>query len=139
MTAPLHTPIDRLATYGTLAPGRQNHAQLSDLVGRWLVGHVHGWLVNSGWGAALGYPGLILDPDGPQIEVSVLESRELARHWQRLDAFEGAGYRRAAVDVSTAEGALPAWIYVLADKHHRPSPRAHPKLGASASPMPDDS
>ena len=46
MTAPAHTPTapDRLATYGTLAPGRQNYDQLSDLVGRWLVGtHTAGW------------------------------------------------------------------------------------------------
>lgn len=32
----------RLATYGTLAPGRQNHSQLSNLPGRGLVGPVHG-------------------------------------------------------------------------------------------------
>jgi hypothetical protein len=28
--------------------------------------------------------------------------------------FEGPGYRRVAVDVATAEGVLPASIYVLA-------------------------
>lgn len=33
---------------------------------------------------------------------------------QRRDAFEGRGYRRVAVDVSTAEGVLRASIYVLA-------------------------
>ena len=53
----------RLATYGTLAPGRQNHGQLSDLPGRWLVGYVHGSLVEDGWGAEVGYPALI--PTGP--------------------------------------------------------------------------
>jgi gamma-glutamylcyclotransferase (GGCT)/AIG2-like uncharacterized protein YtfP len=104
----------RLATYGTLAPGRQNHSELSDLAGRWLVGHVCGSLVDAGWGAELGYPALVLDPEGPEIEVFVFESQALLHHWDRLDAFEGPGYRRVAVDVTTDEGVLPASIYVLA-------------------------
>jgi gamma-glutamylcyclotransferase (GGCT)/AIG2-like uncharacterized protein YtfP len=105
----------RLATYGTLAPGRQNHGQLSDLSGRWLFGHVRGAGVEAGWGAKLGYPGLILDPGGTPIEVVVFESRDLIHHWHRLDDFEGPDYRRVAGDVSTAEGVLRASIYVLAD------------------------
>ncbi len=105
----------RLATYGTLAPGRQNHGQLTDLPGRWLVGHVRGTLVDAGWGAKLGFPALILDPDGLPVEVFVFESEALPDHWHRLDAFEGPGYRRIAVDVSTPEGVLPASIYVVAD------------------------
>ena len=112
----------RLATYGTLAPGRQNHGQLSKLPGRWLVGHVRGALVEAGWGAELGYPGMILDHDGAPIEVFVFESRALVDHWQRLDAFEGPGYRRTAVDVSTNEGVLPASIYVLLDSMTRRNP-----------------
>jgi gamma-glutamylcyclotransferase (GGCT)/AIG2-like uncharacterized protein YtfP len=105
----------RLATYGTLAPGRPNHGQLSDLPGRWLVGRVRGSLVDAGWGANFGYPALILDADGSLIDVDVFESPALPRHWHRLDAFEGPGYRRVAVDVATAEGVLPASIYVLAE------------------------
>jgi gamma-glutamylcyclotransferase (GGCT)/AIG2-like uncharacterized protein YtfP len=58
---------------------------------------------------------LILDPDDPVIAVDVFESRALLHHWHRLDAFEGPGYRRVAVDVSTAEGVLPASISVLGD------------------------
>ena len=109
----------RLATYGTLAPGRPNHGKPGDLPGRWLVGEVRGTLIEGGWGAALGYPGLILSPDGPLIDVHVFESAALPGHWDRLDAFEGPGYRRVAVDVSTAEGILPASIYVLADPSGR--------------------
>ena len=108
-------PEIRLATYGTLAPGRQNHGQLSCLLGRWLVGHVRGSVVMAGWGAKLRSPGLILDPDGAPIEVFVFESQALPQHWHRLDAFEGPGYRRIGVDVSNAEGVLPASIYVLTD------------------------
>jgi gamma-glutamylcyclotransferase (GGCT)/AIG2-like uncharacterized protein YtfP len=116
MAAPHHRvpdgPETRLATYGTLAPGRQNQGQLSDLPGRWLVGYVHGSLIEAGWGAKLGYPAMILEPDGGPIEVFVFESRALVDHWQRLDAFEGPGYRRTTVDVLTDEGVLSASIYV---------------------------
>jgi len=111
---PIGGPDCRLATYGTLGPGRPNHGQLSDLSGRWLVGHVRGFLVESGWGATLGYPGLILGSEGPPVAVELFESPELPDHWHRLDAFEGVGYRRAVTDIATSEGALPAWIYVLA-------------------------
>jgi gamma-glutamylcyclotransferase (GGCT)/AIG2-like uncharacterized protein YtfP len=77
---------------------------------------VHGSLVEAGWGASLGYPGLVLDPHEAAVEVQVFESPALPDHWDRLDAFEGAGYRRVAVDVSTDEGVLPASIYVLAEQ-----------------------
>jgi gamma-glutamylcyclotransferase (GGCT)/AIG2-like uncharacterized protein YtfP len=108
-------PDTRLATYGTLGPGRPNHGQLAGLSGRWLEGRVRGSLVQEGWGADLGYPGLILDAGGRLVEVDVFESSALPHHWHRLDAFEGPGYRRVATDVSTAEGVLPASIYVVAE------------------------
>ena len=110
----LRGPETRLATYGTLRPGRPNHGQLSDLPGRWLTGRLRGTLVEAGWGATLGYPALMLDGDGPVLDVAVFESQALPQHWDRLDAFEGPGYRRVTLEVATAEGALPASIYVLA-------------------------
>ncbi len=103
----------RLATYGTLAPGRVNSHQLADLKGHWLQGTVRGRLVEAGWGAELGYPGLILDPPEQVIDVYVFESPELPDHWPRLDAFEGAGYRRVVTQVSTDDGDLDASIYVI--------------------------
>ena len=106
---------DRLATYGSLAPGRVNHHQLSALEGRWLRGMVRSRLVEAGWGAALGHPGLVLDPKGAVIEVHVFESAALPEHWDRLDAFEGDGYRRVVAHVTTDEGEVAAWIYALAD------------------------
>jgi gamma-glutamylcyclotransferase (GGCT)/AIG2-like uncharacterized protein YtfP len=103
----LRGPETRLVAYGTLRPGRPNHGQLSDLPGRWLTGRLRGTLVEAGWGATLGYPALMLDGDGPVLDVAVFESQALPQHWDRLDAFEGPGYRRVTVDVATAEGALP--------------------------------
>lgn len=104
----------RLAVYGSLAPGRPNHHHLAPLGGAWTPGVVRGRLVAEGWGAAIGFPGLELDPDGEAIAVQVLESDMLETHWARLDAFEGAGYRRVSVEVETGSGAVEAWIYALA-------------------------
>jgi gamma-glutamylcyclotransferase (GGCT)/AIG2-like uncharacterized protein YtfP len=103
----------RLATYGSLAPGRPNHHQLHGLEGRWSKGDVYGRLVDAGWGASLGYPALILDPDGSAIRVQVFESMQLPDHWSRLDEFEGPGYQHVVTSVSTTAGEVNASIYVL--------------------------
>jgi gamma-glutamylcyclotransferase (GGCT)/AIG2-like uncharacterized protein YtfP len=102
----------RLATYGTLRPGRSNHHQLDGLRGQWSPGSVHGVLVEAGWGATLGYPALVLDPTGPDVAVDVFESVDLLAHWARLDAFEGPGYSRVLTRVQTSGGEVEAAIYV---------------------------
>jgi gamma-glutamylcyclotransferase (GGCT)/AIG2-like uncharacterized protein YtfP len=104
----------RFAVYGTLAPGRPNHHQLSGLSGRWIEGTVRGQLLQEGWGAEVGYPGIVLDREGPTVDVQLFESSDLPDHWTRLDEFEGSGYQRTVTVVSTAEGDLLASIYVLA-------------------------
>lgn len=111
------TAYHRLATYGTLAPGRVNHHQLDGLKGRWFKGHVRGTLVDSGWGAAEGYPGIYLEPEGARVDVFVFESLDLPLHWPRLDAFEGAEYERIIADIHTKDGIIAASIYAL-----RPEP-----------------
>jgi gamma-glutamylcyclotransferase (GGCT)/AIG2-like uncharacterized protein YtfP len=115
----------RLATYGTLAPGHPNHHQLDGLDGRWLEGHVYGHLVDAGWGASLGYPALILDPEGSGVEVQIFESVDLPAHWSRLDEFEGPGYQRVVTTVRTPEGDVDASIYVIGprDELSGPEPR----------------
>ncbi|MET3415147.1 gamma-glutamylcyclotransferase [Methylobacterium sp. 1030] len=110
--------LTRLATYGTLAPGRANHHQLAGLNGRWFKGIVRGDLVQAGWGASLGFPGLVLNPAGAEVEVDVFESRDLPEHWARLDAFEGEGYYRSLAQVELADVTVDAWIYVLATSSH---------------------
>ncbi len=106
-------PETRLATYGTLAPGRTNAHQLSDLRGTWTTGHVRGRLVQEGWGAELGFPGMILDEAAGPVEVHLFYSVDLPDHWGRLDAFEGQGYRRTETQVITRDGAVPAFIYQI--------------------------
>lgn len=103
----------RLAVYGSLGPGRPNHERLQGLRGRWFEGTVRGNLIDAGWGAELGYPGLVLDPTGTTVDVQVLESSDLPGAWDWLDRFEGSEYRRTTTRVSTDQGQIQASIYVL--------------------------
>ena len=64
----------RLATYGTLGPGKPNHHHLSMIDGNWSTGSVRGFLHEAGWGADLGFPAIVLDQTGPEVSVDVLES-----------------------------------------------------------------
>lgn len=105
----------RLATYGTLAPGGPNNNRLAALKGFWRQGTIRGRLSEAGWGATLGYPGLILDPSAQTIEVSIFESPDLPDYWQQLDAFEGAEYRRVVTQINTDDGDLDAYIYIIND------------------------
>ena len=105
-------PIDhRLATYGTLAPGRVNHHQLAALRGTWRTDTVRGTLIPTGWGGDLGHPALIPNDAGEVVKVHLFESPDLPHHWPRLDDFEGDGYRRVPIHVTTPEGPIEAWIY----------------------------
>lgn len=59
------------------------------------------------------YPGLALSSGGrtPGLVYRGLNAADL----QRLDRYEGAGYRRTRLAVASADGTLlPAWVYVLA-------------------------
>jgi len=86
---------------------------LAGLTGHWRPGVVRGWKVDSGWGAAEGYPGLRPDPAGPQVAVQVFASDDLATHWDRLDAFEGDEYERVTIDVELGGEVVAAQIYAL--------------------------
>jgi gamma-glutamylcyclotransferase (GGCT)/AIG2-like uncharacterized protein YtfP len=104
----------RLAVYGTLAPGCENHHQLDGLVGCWRPGIVRGTRIATGWGATKGYPALVLAADGAPVAVQIFESADLPDHWARLDDFEGPDYRRVVTDVETQDGVVAAWIYAAA-------------------------
>ncbi|MEM6382932.1 MAG: gamma-glutamylcyclotransferase family protein [Pseudomonadota bacterium] len=99
-----YSATHRLASYGSLAPGRENAGQLDALKGTWTKGIVHGRLVKQGWGHWIGYPGAILSTDGEPIEVLIFTSHDLPDHWDRLDAFEGEGYRRVVAPATLESG-----------------------------------
>ncbi|HYG64287.1 MAG TPA: gamma-glutamylcyclotransferase family protein [Thermoanaerobaculia bacterium] len=104
----------RLFVYGTLAPGRPNEHVLADVPGRWEPAAVNGTLLQEGWGAAEGYPGIILDEHGGEVKGLLFSSERLAEHWARLDDFEGEGYERVLTAVKLEDGtAVGAYIYRL--------------------------
>jgi len=104
---------NRLAVYGTLAPGEPNNHILEDhMKGRWFKGWVHGEVRPHRWGQYEGYPGIVLDPELPEVALHVFESTDLPDHWDRLDRFEGEGYRRLAINVRLdSEQIVEAFIY----------------------------
>ena len=105
---------DRLFIYGSLQPGGPNEHVRDGIDGEWQAGTVRGFLVESGWGASIGDPGLRLDDAGDPVPGFVFTSIELADHWSRLDDFEGGEYRRVVADVRLDDGELvPAHLYVL--------------------------
>ena len=90
----------RLFVYGTLAPGRASAHVLAPVPGTWEPAtELTGRLLPEGWGAAAGYPGIILDDHGGPVAGLLFSSDSLAGHWSRLDAFEGDGYRRVPTTV----------------------------------------
>jgi len=104
----------RLFVYGTLAPGRPNEHVLADVPGEWQPATVNGTLLEQGWGAAAGYPGIVLDEHGGEVEGFLLSSKSLAKHWARLDEFEGEGYERVLTTVKLRDGTIVnAYIYKL--------------------------
>lgn len=106
--------MERLFVYGTLAPGRQNHDVLRDIPGEWESAIVRGKLMDEGWGAELGCPGIIPTDDGEEVQGFILASDHLSNHWSMLDEYEGAGYRRVAVLATTNSGEyVEAYVYAL--------------------------
>jgi gamma-glutamylcyclotransferase (GGCT)/AIG2-like uncharacterized protein YtfP len=104
----------RLFVYGTLAPGRPNEHVLADVPGEWTPATARGTLLQEGWGAAVGYPGIILDEHGGEVKGLLFSSDSLAEHWARLDEFEGEGYERVLTTVKLEDGTtVEVYIYRL--------------------------
>ena len=91
-------PSRRLAVYGTLRPGREDHHVLSAIQGIWNRAWIEGHLFE-----ARGLPAF--RPDSRDSEpatrhgIDLLESPTLVDKWPQLDEFEGSGYRRSLVVV----------------------------------------
>jgi gamma-glutamylcyclotransferase (GGCT)/AIG2-like uncharacterized protein YtfP len=104
----------RLFVYGTLAPGQPNEHVLAEVCGEWESATVTGKLFHEGWGAALGYPGIVLDELGEDVPGLLFSSESLPEHWARLDAFEGDGYERVLTLARRKDGStVRAHIYKL--------------------------
>jgi gamma-glutamylcyclotransferase (GGCT)/AIG2-like uncharacterized protein YtfP len=106
--------VERLFVYGTLGPGRPNEHILSAIGGTFEPAAVTGTLHQEGWGAAMGYPGIILDEQGSEVEGFIFSSENLSNYWEALDEFEGEAYQRVLAKVKPRDGrTLDAYIYTL--------------------------
>jgi gamma-glutamylcyclotransferase (GGCT)/AIG2-like uncharacterized protein YtfP len=99
----------RLAVYGTLAPGEVNHHVLEPIRGCWSTCVLRGAVDRSG-----SFPVFHWDPSGEELKAHLLESPELPNHWDRLDLFEGPRYKRRIVPAHTETGIRMANVYVAA-------------------------
>lgn len=104
---------EHLFVYGTLAPGRPNEAVLAEVPGTWQPATVRGGLLQRGWGAGIGFPGIVLDEGGPEVHGMLFSSEQLNSHWERLDHFEGEGYERVLTSTGV-QGGETAVAYVYA-------------------------
>jgi len=114
---------NRLFVYGTLAPGRPNEHELAEVPGNWEPAIVKGTLLQEGWGAAVGYPGIVLDEHGGEVHGFIFSSKELSAHWARLDELEGDCYERVVASVELGDGTVvKAYIYALMGNSSAQSP-----------------
>ena len=104
----------RLFVYGSLGPGRPNEHILSAIGGTWEEASVRGYLKPRGWGAEMGFPGVVLYDLGDEIKGQIFCSDKLDDHWDELDDFEGEEYKRVLITVKTKDNAsVKAYIYIL--------------------------
>lgn len=71
-------------------------------------------MLQEGWGAAAGYPGIVLDEQGAEVEGVLFRSAHLNEHLKMLDEFEGEEYERVVATVKLKNGGTTqAYIYSL--------------------------
>ena len=106
--------MESLFIYGTLQPGGPNEHVLAAIGGEWKPAIMKGTLLESGWGATLGYPGLVVDENGDDVHGHVFVSSNLHANWAYLDEFEGEQYERIVAFATLVSGErVEAHVYVL--------------------------
>tara|TARA_R110002050_G_scaffold681_5_gene4928 strand:- start:20 stop:358 length:339 start_codon:yes stop_codon:yes gene_type:complete len=105
-----------LFVYGTLMPNCPNAHVLERIVGKFVPATVKGFLVDAGWSASMGYPGIRLDANGDTVHGFLFTSSNLINHWDYLDDFEGNEFVRTPVTVERYdELEVDTYIYTLKD------------------------
>ena len=105
--------MERLFIYGTLGPGGPNEHIMTDIGGDWMPASVKGKLFEEGWGADMGYPGIV--PGGDQVvRGHVFNSDNLKKNWASLDEFEGDEYERVTIQAELEDGQIvDAYVYAI--------------------------
>lgn len=101
-------PSKKLISYGTLAPGQPNHSLISDLTGEWEECVIQGTMNREN-----GLSRFSWNPRGAEQTASLFTSDALARNWDRIDRFEGKGYRRHLIPAKTQAGIAIGYAYVV--------------------------
>lgn len=105
---------DTLFVYGTLMPNCPNGHVLENVVGKFVPATIKGRLVDAGWSASMGYPGIKFDRTRDTIHGFLFYSSNLINHWDNLDEFEGAEFERVPVIVERYdELEVDTYIYTL--------------------------
>ena len=132
--AKLETKTLPLFVYGSLCPGGSNEHELTQVGdGSFQKATLRGRLMEAGWGAGLGYPGLIPDETSPEINGYIFASPNLLAHWARLDEFEGDEYERVQVTVRAEDGhPVDVYVYAVAPKYRLAAP---PSPGPGVAPL----
>ena len=105
---------ETLFVYGTLMPNCPHGNVLEDIVGKFVPATVSGKLIDAGWSAGMGYPGIKLDRGNDTIHGFLFTSSNLINHWDSLDDFEGEEFVRVPVRVERYdEFEVDTFIYVL--------------------------
>ncbi len=109
--------MERLFIYGSLQPGGPNEHLLAAIGGEWEPAVIQGRLVEKGWGASMGYPGLMVGDDGADVHGHLFSSSNLSAKWAHLDEFEGEEYERILRPVTLRSGEqVQAHVYVLREE-----------------------
>ncbi|WP_419765583.1 MAG: gamma-glutamylcyclotransferase family protein [Arcobacter sp.] len=105
---------ETLFVYGTLMPNCPNAHVMEKIVGKFVPATVKGFLIDAGWSAGMGYPGIRLNPDGDTVHGFLFTSSNLINYWDYLDEFEGAEFVRMPVRVERYdELEIDTYIYTL--------------------------
>ena len=108
---------DTLFVYGTLMPNCPNAYILENIVGKFVPATVKGKLIDAGWSASMGYPGIRLEMGDDTIHGFLFYSDNLINHWENLDIFEGEEFIRTPVVVERYdEVEVQTYIYTLKDE-----------------------
>jgi gamma-glutamylcyclotransferase (GGCT)/AIG2-like uncharacterized protein YtfP len=87
---------------------------LAEIGGEWEPAILKGNLVERGWGASIGYPGIVIDESGDDVHGHIFSSSNLDAKWDYLDEFEGEEYERIVTSVTLRSGEqVQSHIYVL--------------------------
>ena len=103
-------PEERLAVYGSLAPGGANNFILARLGGDWQRCTIRGRM-----GRHQGFKTFRFDPDGDEHPAWLFISPALPAKLPALDDFEGDGYRRTLIPVKV--GGQEIWAHVYEGRH----------------------